>query len=110
MAGFSLVAAGGLLSRPGIPDQGILTVAIRLLLLDFPGSADLGAEGRQSAEKYEQLSTEFDTDSVNNRCSFPRRTRQTKLDPRAAIRGGHTVVGSSHPNPSDSWKSLCRSG
>ncbi len=35
--GLCLVATGILLSLPGIPGQGLLTVLIGLMLLDFPG-------------------------------------------------------------------------
>ncbi len=37
LLGLVLVALGVLLSLPGIPGQGILTILIGLILLDFPG-------------------------------------------------------------------------
>jgi hypothetical protein len=37
LLGLCLVAAGLLLSLPGIPGQGILTIVIGILLVDFPG-------------------------------------------------------------------------
>lgn len=37
LAGLLLVLAGIVLSFPGIPGQGILTIAVGLLLLEFPG-------------------------------------------------------------------------
>jgi hypothetical protein len=37
LAGAALITAGVLLSLPGVPGQGILTVVIGILLLDFPG-------------------------------------------------------------------------
>ena len=36
-----LVLLGGVLSVPGIPGQGLLTVVIGLVLLDFPGKRRL---------------------------------------------------------------------
>lgn len=41
LLGLGLVAAGALLSLPGIPGQGILTMIIGLMLLDFPGKRRL---------------------------------------------------------------------
>ncbi len=41
LVGLFLVAAGVLLSLPGVPGQGILTVAIGIILLDFPGKRRL---------------------------------------------------------------------
>ncbi len=41
LAGLGLVAAGGLLSLPGIPGQGVLTMIIGLMLLNFPGKRHL---------------------------------------------------------------------
>lgn len=37
LAGLCLIVAGILLSLPGIPGQGLLTVFVGILLLDFPG-------------------------------------------------------------------------
>jgi hypothetical protein len=37
LLGLGLIAAGGLLSVPGVPGQGILTIVIGIVLLDFPG-------------------------------------------------------------------------
>jgi hypothetical protein len=37
LLGLSLIVAGILLSVPGIPGQGILTIVIGIMLLDFPG-------------------------------------------------------------------------
>lgn len=37
LVGVVLVAAGILLSLPGVPGQGVITVLIGILLLDFPG-------------------------------------------------------------------------
>ena len=37
LLGLGLVAAGCLLSLPGVPGQGILTIVIGIMLLDFPG-------------------------------------------------------------------------
>ena len=41
LAGLFLVLLGGVLSVPGIPGQGFLTVVIGLVLLDFPGKRKL---------------------------------------------------------------------
>jgi len=41
LLGLVLVAVGILLSLPGIPGQGLLTVLIGLMLLDFPGKRRL---------------------------------------------------------------------
>ena len=37
LAGLCLIVAGIMLSLPGIPGQGLLTVFVGILLLDFPG-------------------------------------------------------------------------
>jgi hypothetical protein len=37
LLGLAIIALGILLSLPGIPGQGLLTIAIGLMLLDFPG-------------------------------------------------------------------------
>ncbi len=37
LAGLFLIVAGIMLSLPGIPGQGLLTVLVGLILLDFPG-------------------------------------------------------------------------
>ena len=37
IAGFLLVALGVVLSLPGVPGQGLLTVLLGIMLLDFPG-------------------------------------------------------------------------
>jgi hypothetical protein len=37
LLGLALVAVGAVLSLPGIPGQGLLTVLVGLMLLDFPG-------------------------------------------------------------------------
>lgn len=41
LLGLALVGLGLLLSLPGIPGQGILTILIGLILLDFPGKRSL---------------------------------------------------------------------
>lgn len=41
LIGAALVVAGILLSLPGIPGQGLLTIVIGLLLMDFPGKVKL---------------------------------------------------------------------
>jgi hypothetical protein len=41
LLGLALVALGALLSLPGIPGQGLLTILIGLILLDFPGKRRL---------------------------------------------------------------------
>jgi hypothetical protein len=41
LLGLALVALGLLLSLPGIPGQGLLTVLIGLILLDFPGKRNV---------------------------------------------------------------------
>jgi hypothetical protein len=41
IAGVGIVALGLLLSLPGIPGQGLLTVLIGLMLVDFPGKRHL---------------------------------------------------------------------
>ncbi len=41
LAGIGLIALGLLLSLPGIPGQGLLTVLIGLMLVDFPGKRRL---------------------------------------------------------------------
>jgi hypothetical protein len=41
IAGVGIVALGLLLSLPGIPGQGLLTVLIGLMLVDFPGKRRL---------------------------------------------------------------------
>lgn len=41
LLGLALVALGALLSVPGIPGQGLLTILIGLILLDFPGKRGL---------------------------------------------------------------------
>jgi hypothetical protein len=37
LLGLALIALGVLLSLPGIPGQGLLTIAVGLMLLDIPG-------------------------------------------------------------------------
>jgi hypothetical protein len=37
LAGLILVAAGIVLSMPGVPGQGVLTILLGIMLLDFPG-------------------------------------------------------------------------
>ncbi len=37
LAGFALVAVGIALSVPGVPGQGLLTILVGVLLIDFPG-------------------------------------------------------------------------
>jgi hypothetical protein len=37
LLGVAIIALGVLLSLPGIPGQGLLTIAIGIMLLDFPG-------------------------------------------------------------------------
>jgi hypothetical protein len=39
--GFILVVVGIMLSLPGVPGQGILTILIGIMLLDFPGKREL---------------------------------------------------------------------
>jgi len=39
--GVLLVALGIVMSIPGVPGQGILTILLGIMLLDFPGRADL---------------------------------------------------------------------
>lgn len=39
--GLLLVALGILMSIPGVPGQGILTILLGVMLLDFPGKSDL---------------------------------------------------------------------
>ena len=39
--GFLLVALGLVMSIPGVPGQGILTILLGIMLLDFPGRQDL---------------------------------------------------------------------
>lgn len=41
LLGGALVIVGGVLSLPGIPGQGLLTVLLGLVLLDFPGKRRL---------------------------------------------------------------------
>jgi hypothetical protein len=41
LLGAALVGLGVLLSLPGVPGPGILTILIGLMLLDFPGKRDL---------------------------------------------------------------------
>ncbi|MHB8864685.1 MAG: hypothetical protein ACYC6N_19945 [Pirellulaceae bacterium] len=41
LLGLFLVVMGGILSVPGIPGQGLLTVLLGLVLLDFPGKRHL---------------------------------------------------------------------
>jgi len=41
LLGLALVALGALLSVPGIPGQGLLTLLIGLILVDFPGKRGL---------------------------------------------------------------------
>ncbi len=40
-AGVVLVAVGAVLSIPGVPGQGVLTILVGLLLVDFPGRQQL---------------------------------------------------------------------
>ncbi|MCH5377061.1 MAG: hypothetical protein JJ992_24120 [Planctomycetes bacterium] len=40
-AGYTLILVGLLLSLPGIPGQGLLTILLGLILLDFPGKRRL---------------------------------------------------------------------
>lgn len=40
-AGYALVLFGMVLSLPGIPGQGLLTILLGLILLDFPGKRSL---------------------------------------------------------------------
>ena len=44
IAGVLLVALGIVLSLPGVPGQGLLTVLLGIMLLDFPGRASAGTE------------------------------------------------------------------
>jgi hypothetical protein len=39
--GYGLIALGALLSLPGIPGQGILTILLGVMLVDFPGKRKL---------------------------------------------------------------------
>ena len=39
--GIALVALGIIMSIPGVPGQGILTILLGIMLLDFPGKRDL---------------------------------------------------------------------
>jgi hypothetical protein len=41
LAGLALVALGVLLSLPGMPGQGLLTIAVGIVLLDIPGKHGL---------------------------------------------------------------------
>jgi hypothetical protein len=41
VCGAMLILAGAVLSLPGIPGQGLLTIFAGLLLLDFPGKPDI---------------------------------------------------------------------
>lgn len=41
LLGFLLVAVGIVLSLPGVPGQGILTILLGIMLLDFPGKRSL---------------------------------------------------------------------
>jgi hypothetical protein len=41
LLGIGIVIVGGLLSLPGIPGQGLLTILIGLMLVDFPGKRRL---------------------------------------------------------------------
>jgi hypothetical protein len=41
LLGFLLVLLGILLSLPGVPGQGLITILIGVMLLDFPGKRDL---------------------------------------------------------------------
>lgn len=41
LLGFLLVVLGVLMSLPGVPGQGILTILLGIMLLDFPGKRDL---------------------------------------------------------------------
>ena len=41
LLGVVLVALGIIMSIPGVPGQGILTILIGIMLLDFPGKRDL---------------------------------------------------------------------
>ncbi len=40
-AGVALIALGALLSLPGVPGQGLLTILLGVMLLDFPGKRRL---------------------------------------------------------------------
>ena len=37
LAGLALVIVGVVLSMPGVPGQGVLTILLGIMLLDFPG-------------------------------------------------------------------------
>jgi hypothetical protein len=41
LAGLLLVVAGVVMSLPGVPGQGVLTILLGVMLLDFPGKRDL---------------------------------------------------------------------
>lgn len=41
LAGFALVILGALLSLPGVPGQGILTILLGIMLMDIPGKRRL---------------------------------------------------------------------
>jgi len=41
LAGLLLVAAGVVMSLPGVPGQGVLTILLGVMLLDFPGKREL---------------------------------------------------------------------
>jgi hypothetical protein len=41
LLGFLLVVLGVVMSLPGVPGQGILTILLGIMLLDFPGKRDL---------------------------------------------------------------------
>ena len=51
MAGVLLVVLGILLSLPGVPGQGILTILLGIMLLDFPGSAGVWSGGSSVGRK-----------------------------------------------------------
>ncbi len=41
VVGFALVALGVVMSLPGVPGQGLLTILLGIMLLDFPGKREL---------------------------------------------------------------------
>lgn len=41
LLGYALIVLGVMLSLPGVPGQGILTILIGIMLLDFPGKREL---------------------------------------------------------------------
>jgi hypothetical protein len=52
--GVLLVAIGVVLSIPGVPGQGLLTILLGVMLLDFPGKPECGTKTAEETVHHER--------------------------------------------------------